>query len=97
MKQHKVMSIDFKHSNPGVVFASEEEFKQDCIASLQDLLKRRIEFMGDVEITEENLPPLPMFVNVYFENGSYAATLLHPESDTDKQYLLTGVKKMLAK
>lgn len=96
---HKVMAIDFQHSNPGEYYDSEEKFKQACMDQVQNILKQRIEFGKDPKTgatTEDELPTLPMFVNVLFENGSYAATFLFPESDTDKMYLLTGVKKMLA-
>lgn len=97
MKQHKVMAIDFNHSAPGEYFESEEKFKQNCMDTVQGILKQRIEFTTNEsgEITEGSLPPLPMFINVLFEDHSYAATLLFPETDTDKKYLMTGVKKML--
>lgn len=101
MKKKQVMAIEFNHSKEGLKL-TEEEFKADCLQGLEFILKSRENFYKQqgqsiADLEEKDVMPLPTIVGILFEDGSYANTLLYPESDQEKEALLTGAKRMMAK
>ncbi len=98
----KVLAIEFQHTAEGFKYESIEDFEEDAILALKDVLDGRMEMFKDKldELDEEGdsmFPTLPMTVYLLFEDYSGASTLLWPQNSTEKEYLMNGVKGMMEK
>lgn len=87
-------ALEFIQTPEDFKYDSEEAFKKDHDEFLTYILDKRYQNYGG---QDGSLPPLPIIINLLFEDMSGAQTLIFPEDRKHKEVMMNGVKDMIAR